>query len=166
MRTQTTHRIETEPTRAGEPVRIRAHRRSVKNLGQWTTAAQFDIAASRGTVVLDLLTPLIEPGEIDIHLDLDHAVVKLLVADGTLINDDDLRRVGRGRVKDWSGEGTTGGHRINLRGELRDAEIRVHRGGIAILSLLLCGRSVRTVRQAYRDGRLEQNHQRRVASQG
>ena len=166
MRIQTTHRTEIQPTRAGEPVRIRAHRRTVKNIGQWTTARQFDIAASRGTVVLDFLTSLIEPGEIDIHLDLDHALVKLLVADGTHIVDDGLRRVGRGRVKDWSGEGNTGGRRINLRGELRDAEIRVHRGGIAILSLLLYGRSVRTVRQAYREGRLEQNQQRRVAAQG
>ena len=93
--------------------------------------------------MLDFLTSRIGPGDIDIHLDLDHAVLKLLVPAGTRIDDDDLRRIGRGRVKDWTGERTTDGRRINLRGELRDAEIRVHRGGIAILSLLLSGRSLR-----------------------
>jgi hypothetical protein len=155
MRTHTTHRTGTQPARPGEPVQIRAHRRAVKNLGQWTTARQFDIAASRGTVVFDFLTSRIEPGEIDIHLDLDRALVKLLVADGTHINDDDLRRVGRARVKDWTGQGTAGGRRVNLRGELRDADVRVHRGGIAILSQMLSRRSRAAARQADRDGRLE-----------
>jgi hypothetical protein len=39
------------------------------------------VAASRGSVVLDLLLPRVEPGEIDIHFDLDHTMVKLLVPD-------------------------------------------------------------------------------------
>ena len=159
MTTEPTH-LAAQSTRADEPVRIRAHHRTVTKLGHWTTERCFDIAASGGSVVLDFLTSRIEPGDIDIHLDLDHAVLKLLVPAGTRIDDDDLRRIGRGRVKDWTGEGTTDGRRINLRGELRDAEIRVHRGGIAILSLLLSGRSLRIVRNAHRDGRLEQSHQR------
>ena len=49
-----------------EAVRIRAHNRVVKNLGDWTTARRFDVRASRGLVVLDLLLPEIEPGEIEI----------------------------------------------------------------------------------------------------
>ena len=146
--------------RADQPVRIRAHHRAVTQLGQWTTERCFDIAASGGSVVLDFLTSRIEPGDIDIHVDLHHAVLKLLVPAGTHIDDDDLRRIGRGRVKDWTGDGTTDGRRINLRGELRDAEIRVHRGGIAILSLLLSGRSLRIVRNAHRDRHLEQGHRR------
>jgi hypothetical protein len=165
MRTQMTHRTGHRPARADEPLRIRAHRRTVKNLGQWTTALQFDDAASRGSVVLDLLTSPIEPGEIDIHLNLDHALVKLLVADGTHINDDDLRRIGRARVKDWTGQGTAAGRRVNLHGELRDAEVRVHRGGIAILSLMLSRRSRAAVRQAYRDGRLERVDHTRAATE-
>lgn len=143
-------------SRAVDPVRIRAHRRTVTKLGQWTTERCFDVAASRASIVLDFLTSHIDPGDIDIHLDLDHAVVKLLVPDGTHIDDDDLHRIGRARVKDWAGEGTTRGRRIKLRGELRNAEIRVHRGGIAILSLLLSSRSLRIVRQAHHEGRLEQ----------
>jgi len=166
MTTEPTHAAPAHSARAVEPVRVRAHRRTVKKLGQWTTEHRFDIAASRGSVVLDFLTSHIDPGEIDIHLDLDHSVVKLLVPDSTYIDDDDLRRIGRARVKDWAAEATTDGRRIKLGGELRNAEIRVHRGGIAIVSLLLSSRSPRIVRQAHREGRLEQTRRRRATTEG
>jgi hypothetical protein len=135
-----------------ETVPIRAHGRSVKRLGSWTTARRFDIRASRSLVVLDLLLPELEPGEIEVGLDIDHTTVKLLVPDGANIDDDDLR-VGRGRVKDWTGAASPDGRRIKLVGELRNAEVRVHRGGVAILSLLL-SRHRGEVRQAHREGRL------------
>jgi hypothetical protein len=154
MSADTSHATGAPGPRVAEPVRIRAHRRAVKKLGRWTTQRQFDVAASHGSVVLDLLLPRVEPGEIDIHLDLDHTMVKLLVPDDADINHDDLRRIGRGRVNDWTGSATGAGRRIKLRGELRDAEIRVHRGGVAILSLLGSRRSRDAVRQARRDGHL------------
>jgi len=137
-----------------EPVRVRAHGRSVRHLGAWTTSRRFDVRASRGSVVLDLLLPEIEPGEIELDLDVDHSTVKLLVPDGSVIDDDDLRRVGRGRVKDWTGTPAPGGRRIKLVGELRGAEVRIHRGGIAILTLLLSRRHRAEVRRAHREGRL------------
>ena len=137
-----------------EPVRIRAHNRSVKHLGDWTSARRFDVVASRSSVVLDLLLPEIEPGDIEIHLDVDHSTVKLLVPDGTVIDDGDLRRVGRGRVKDWTGTSAPGGRVVRLVGEMRHGEVRVHRGGVAILSLLASG-ARRQVRAAHRAGRLE-----------
>ena len=118
-------------TRNSEPVRVRAHGRSGKHLGDWTTARRFDVRASRSFVVLDLLLPEIEPGEVEIDLDIDHTTVKLLVPDGASIDHDDLRRVGRGRVKDWTGTPAPGGRRIKLVGEMRNAEVRVHRGGVA-----------------------------------
>jgi len=139
---------------ATEPVRVRAHGRSVRHLGAWTTARRFDVRASRGSVVLDLLLPEIEPGEIEVDLDVDHSTVKLLVPDGAVIDDDELRRVGRGRVKDWTGAPVPGGRRIKLVGELRGAEVRVHRGGIAILTLLLSRQHRAEVRRAHREGRL------------
>jgi hypothetical protein len=135
--------------------RVRAHRTSVRQLGYWTKAQRFDVNASRGSVVLDLLLPEIEPGEIEIRLDIDHSTVKLLVPDGTIIDDGDLRRVGRGRVKDWTGVGAAGGRRIRLLGEMRNAEVRVHRGGVAILTLLLSRPHRAAVRQAHRAGRLD-----------
>jgi hypothetical protein len=139
---------------AAETEGIRAHSHSVKKLGPWTTARRFDVRASRSLVVLDLLLPTIEPGDIEIRLDIDHASVKLLVADGATILDDELRRVGRGRVKDRTGTNAPGGRRIHLLGEMRHAEIRVHRGRAAILGLLCSPRRIRDVRQAHLDGRL------------
>jgi len=137
-----------------ETVHVRAHGRSVKRLGDWTTARRFDVRASRGLVVLDLMLPRIAPGVIDIALDIDHATVKVLVPDGAIIDDSDLRRVGRGRVKDWTGNRTPDGRRIRLAGEMRNAEVRVHRGGVAILSLLGSRRSRNQLRKAHRERRL------------
>jgi hypothetical protein len=137
-----------------ETVQIRAHNRVVKRLGDWTTARHFDVRASRGLVVLDLLLAELEPGEIEIALDIDHATVKLLVPDGAVIDDGDLRRVGRGRIKDWTGTAAAGGRRIRLVGEMRYAEVRVHRGGVALLTLLASRKTRRQARQAHRAGRL------------
>jgi hypothetical protein len=103
--------------------------------------------------VLDLLLPRIEPGDIEIHLDVDHATVKLLVRDGTVIDHEDLRRIGRGRVKDWAGAAAPGGRAIRLLGEMRNAEVRVRRGGLAIVTLVAYGKG-REVRRAQRDGLL------------
>ncbi|HEX4520276.1 MAG TPA: hypothetical protein VH063_11915 [Gaiellaceae bacterium] len=142
------------PSAHTETVRIRAHGRVVKQLGAWTTARRFDVRASRGLVVLDLFLPEIDAGEIEVALDIDHAAVKLLVPDGANIDDDELRRIGRGRVKDWTGSAAAGGRTIKLTGEMRDAEVRVHRGGIAILSLLASRTHRNEVRQAHREGRI------------
>jgi len=40
-----------------DSVQIRAHHRSIRRLGAWTNARRFDIHASRGSVLLDLLLP-------------------------------------------------------------------------------------------------------------
>ena len=133
---------------------IRAHHRSIRRLGSWTTARRFDVRASRGSVVLDLLLPELEPGEVTVDLDVDHSTVILLVPDGANVDDDELRRVGRGRVKDWTGVGAYDGRTIRLTGEMRNAEVRIHRGGIAILRLLLDRRTRGEVRQAHAQGRI------------
>jgi len=137
-----------------ESEQLRAHHRSIRRLGAWTTARHFDIRSSRGSVVLDLLLPELEPGEITVDLDIDHSTVILLVPDGTNVDDDDLRRVGRGRVKDWTGTGAPGGRTVRLAGEMRNAEVRIHRGGIAILRLLLSRSSRNEVRRAHEQGRI------------
>jgi hypothetical protein len=134
---------------------IRAHNAAVRKTGEWTTSRRFDVRASRGSVELDLLLPRIEAGDIEIALDIDHSVVKLLVPDGANIESDDVRRIGRARVKDWTGTGRPGGRTIRLTGEMRQAEVRVHRGGVAIASMMLSGAGRREVRRAHGEGRLE-----------
>jgi ABC-2 type transport system ATP-binding protein len=110
-----------------QAVPIRAHNTVAKQLGHWTDRRQFDVRASRSTVVLDLRSPQIPAGEIEISLDADHAIVKLLVNDGAVIDHGDVRRIGRGRIKDWTGSTAACGRRIVLTGELRDAEVRASR---------------------------------------
>ena len=149
-------------------VAIRAHNRSVRRLGHWTTARRFDVRASRGSVVLELRTPAIEPGPIEVSVDLDHSMLKLLVPEGAEVDDSELRRVGRCGFVDWGGAPAPEGRLIRVTGELRGAELRVNRGGIAIVSAMLTGeyladlgrafrenqvRSLRGLRQAYREGR-------------
>jgi len=115
---------------------VRAHGRVARRLGHWTSERQLDVRASRASVLLDLRSPRIVAGDIEVSLDLDHAVVTLLVPVGAIIDDGDVRRIGRGRVRDWTGVSEPGGRRIVLTGELRKAEVRVHRGGIAILTAM------------------------------
>ena len=105
-------------------------------------------------MVLDLLSPRLDPGDIEIHLDIDDSTVKLLVPDGAIVDDAEVRRVGRGAVKDRTGIAAPDGRRIRLTGEMRGSEVRVHRGGVAILSLLGTPASMAAVRRAHREGRL------------
>jgi hypothetical protein len=141
-------------TITAETEQIRAHHQSIKKLGKWTSSRRFDVRASRGSVVLDLLLPEIEPGEIIVELDIDHSTVILLVPDGVNVDDDDLRRASRGKVKDWTGTGAPDGRTIRLVGEMRDAEVRIHRGGIAITRLALSKDTRAQIRQAHREGRI------------
>jgi hypothetical protein len=118
-------------------------------------ARRFDVKASHARVVLDLLLLPRGPGDIEVELDIDRATVTLLVPDGASVADDELCRVGRGRVKDRTGNPASGGRRINLLGELRHSEVRVRRGGVAILYLLGSRASRGDVRHAHREGRLD-----------
>jgi hypothetical protein len=138
---------------AEQAVPVRAHDAVVKRLGHWTDHRELDVRTSRGSVVLDLRSPRIPAGDIEISLDADHAVVKLLVPDGAVIEHADVRRVGRCRVKDWTGTAAPGGRRIVLTGELRRAEVRVHRGGVAILSAMCSREYLADAMQARRAGR-------------
>jgi hypothetical protein len=101
--------------------------------------------------VLDLRSPHLEAGEITVDLELDHAMLKLLVPDGAVIDDWDLRRLGRGRVKDTEGREAADGRRIVLTGQMRHGEIRVHRGGIAQLSAMFSREYLADLRRAQRE---------------
>jgi hypothetical protein len=136
-----------------QSVPIRAHGTVVKRLGHWTQRRHVDVRASRATVVLDLRSPDIHDGDIEISLDVDRATVKLLVADGAVIDHDDLRRIGRCAVTDWTGTPADGGRRIVLTGELRSGAVRVQRGGIAILSAMCSRAYIADAIQARREGR-------------
>lgn len=135
------------------PVRIPANHAVTKRLGHWTTARQFQVRAHRGVAVLDLRSPRIPAGDIQIDIDLDHAVLKLLVADDATVDDWELRRIGRGRVKDSESPGAPGDRRIVVTGQMRRGEVRVHRGGIAVLSAMCSREFFADLRRAHKEGR-------------
>lgn len=135
-----------------EPVRIAANYEVTKRLGNWTTAREFQVRAHRGHAVLDLRSPHIEDGDVTVDVELDHAMLKLLLPDGAVVDDWDLQRQGRGKVKDAEGRGAAGGRRIVLTGQLRHGEIRVHRGGIAQLSAMFSREYLADLRRAHAEG--------------
>jgi hypothetical protein len=134
-----------------EPVRIPANYTVTKRLGRWTTERRFEVHAHRGHAVLDLRSSEIPEGDIEIAVDLDHGVLKLLVAEDAVIDDWHLRRAGRGRLKDAVGP-TGAGRRIVIAGSMRHGEIRVHRGGTAVLSAMFTKEYLADVRRVHREG--------------
>ncbi len=135
------------------PVRIPANHTVTKRLGNWTSARQFQVRAHRGHAVLDLRSPQIPAGDLQVDVDLDHATLKLLVADDAVVDDWDLRRIGRGRVKDSEGPNAPGGRRIVIAGQLRHGQVRVRRGGLAVLSAMCSREFLADLRRARREGR-------------
>jgi hypothetical protein len=133
-------------------VRIQAHYSRERRLGHWTSARSFDIQARRGLVVLDLRSAQIPEGDIEIHLDADRSALKLYVPEDAVVDHWNLRIVGRGRVKNYQEPEAATGRRIVIHGELRRGEIRVRRGGVAIISAMLTREYVDDVRRANRDG--------------
>jgi hypothetical protein len=142
------------PAVVGDALRIRAHGLSIRRLGHWTSAGRIDVRASRGSVILDLRSPGIEPGDIEIDLDVDHSMVKLLVPQGATIDHGDVRRVGRCGFVDWSGEPAPGGRLIRVAGEMRRSELRINRGGIAIVSAMLTREYLADLRRAFRENHI------------
>jgi hypothetical protein len=111
---------QTPPPAPTDPgARVRADRCVTKRLGEWTTASRFDVSTTSGVVVLDLLLPRIDAERIDVRLDIDHGLVMLLVPDGTRVAQDDLRWIGPGHLRDWSGTPSPHGLTVRLEGEVR-----------------------------------------------
>ncbi|MYW02241.1 hypothetical protein [Streptomyces sp. SID3343] len=137
------------------PVRIHADHTTTKRLGNWTTATSFEVRERRADTVLDLRSPRIGDGkdDIEIRVDLDRAVLKLLVPDGAVVDASELRWTGRGRVKDGAAPADAGkGRAVRIVGRIDNGEIRIHRGGIAMLSAMFSREYVEDVRRAHRDG--------------
>ncbi|HEY6275634.1 MAG TPA: hypothetical protein VIX86_04815 [Streptosporangiaceae bacterium] len=140
-------------TNTAGPVRIAAHHCVTKRLGNWTAERQFQVRSHRGVAVLDLRSPRIPDGDIEVEVDLDHATLKLLVPDDAMVDDWELRRSGRGRVKDAQRPPAPGARRILVTGQVRNGEIRVHRSGVAVLSAMCSREFLAEARRAHREGR-------------
>ena len=135
------------------PIQVHADHSSQKRLGAWTTDRFFQVRARHGQVVIDLRSPLIPDGDIEVNLDVDHAMVKLLVAEDTVIDAWDLAWSGRGKVKQTYHHNPAGtGRRIRLTGQARQGEVRVHSGGMARLSAMCTREYLADARRAHAQG--------------
>jgi hypothetical protein len=133
--------------------RIHADHDSLKRLGNWTAARAFEVRARHGSVVIDLRSPQIPDGDIEVELNLDHSTVKLLVAEDTSIDQWDLTWTGRGKVKQTFHHNPAGaGRRIRLTGHVSHGEIRVQSGGIARLSAMTSRQYLADARRAHAEG--------------
>jgi hypothetical protein len=142
-----------------DPVLVHADSAVVKRFGDWTTARRFDVRVRRGQAVLDLRSAQIPAGGIEICLDADRGVLKLLVAENARIDSAGLRWAGRGRLKDLAPCPAGGGRNITITGMVRGGEIRVHRGGMAILASLS---SRAELRRMHREHQQAQQSQRAI----
>jgi hypothetical protein len=139
-------------TAQAQPARVAAHNSVTKRLGNWTTARRFEVRAHRGLAVVDLRSPGLGDGDLELAADLDHAVLKLLVPDDAVVDGWDLHRTGRSKVKDAEAPKAAGGRRVVVTGRLHDAEIRVRRGGVAVLSAMFSREYVADLRRAHASG--------------
>ncbi len=138
-------------TTAGTVERLHVDHGTTKRLGHWTSANQFQVKARSGALVLDLRSPAIE-GDVEIRLDLHRSMVKVLLAEGDQVDHWDLSWTGKGRIKDDMRPAGESGRLIRLAGAANDSEIRVHRGGIAVLSAMFSRAFVQDLRQARKNG--------------
>ena len=152
---------------AAEPVRLHADHIAIKRLGNWTTAERFEVRARRGSVVLDLRSPRLPAGELVVELDLDRAMVKLLLPDDAVVDQRDIVWSGSGKVKDGVGQQNArraAAHRnedpepagdvrrVRLTGRIHSGEVRVARGGVAMLAAMFSREYVEDVKRARREG--------------
>ncbi len=136
------------------PARIHVDHSSEKRLGHWTTARDFEVRSRYGRTVIDLRSPRIPGGDIQIDLDLDRAAVTLLVSEDTVIDQRDLAWTGRGTVKQtFHHPAAVPGRTIRLTGHIRHGEVRVHSGGIAQLSAICSREFFADARRAHAAGR-------------
>jgi hypothetical protein len=123
-----------------------------KRLGNWTTARRFQVRARRGATVIDLRSPRIATGDIELDLDIDHGLVKLLLPTDATVDQWGLRWTGSGKVKDGEGGLARGGRHVRLTGRIASGEVRIHRGGMALLSAMFSRAYLEDLKRVHREG--------------
>jgi hypothetical protein len=91
------------------------------------------------------------PDEVEVHVELDRATLKLLVPDDAVVDQLGLSWSGRGKVKDAAGG--EGGRRIRLTGAALNSECRVNRGGVATLFAMCTREGIAELRRAHKQDR-------------
>lgn len=111
-----------------------------------------DVRARYGSVVIDLRSPQITADVIEVAVDIDHGMIKILAPENAVIDQQSLAWTGRGRVKDTMSPATGDARVVRLTGTVTSGEIRVHRGGVAMLSAMCSRDYVEELRRARTEG--------------
>jgi hypothetical protein len=145
--------MNTQLSTTTSPVQVHADHGQRKLLGSWTSSGAFEVRARRSRVVIDLRSPQIPAGDIELDLSLDRAALTLLVAPDMVIDQWDLAFDGRGKVKQTFHQQAPGAsRRVRLAGRVRGGEIRVHSGGIARLTAMCSREYLADARRAHAQG--------------
>jgi hypothetical protein len=109
--------------------------------------------------MLDLRSPGL-PADVEVHVELDRATVKLLAPEDAVVDQWGLSWTGRGKVKDSEGgaygsPGSDGSarRRIRLTGTAQNSEFRINRGGLAILFAMCTREGFADLRASHKAGR-------------
>ncbi|GAA1241919.1 hypothetical protein GCM10009665_35790 [Kitasatospora nipponensis] len=132
--------------------RIHVDHAATRRLGRWTTAGRFEVRARSGSVQLDLRSPDL-PDELELHLDLRRSALRLLLPEDAALDQWGLQWTARGRVKDGQAPQAAGTRLVRLVGAAENSEIRIHRGGVAIVSAMLSREYLQDLRAARAAGR-------------
>ncbi|MFI0861666.1 hypothetical protein ACH4RA_15565 [Streptomyces smyrnaeus] len=132
--------------------RVEAFYTSVKRLGHWTRSRTVEVRTRRSAVHLDLRSAQLPDGEIELRLLSERSMLKLLLPQDAVLDESELRLVGRCKIKDRERHVPHHGRVVRLTGTLQRSEIRVARGGVATLSAMFSREFIDDCRTAHRDG--------------
>jgi hypothetical protein len=147
--------MSTTTIHAGELIHV--DHSTTRRLGNWTTADRVHVRARTGSVMLDLRSTGL-PEDVEVHVELDRATVKLLVPEEAVVDQWGLSWTGRGKVKDAEAEASpdsdgSARRRIRLTGTAHNSEFRVNRGGLAILFAMCTREGFADLRESHKTGR-------------
>nr|ADE22297.1 hypothetical protein [Streptomyces flavogriseus] len=142
----------------GTTAQIEAYYTNVKRLGHWTDSRTAEVTARRSSVQMDLRSAQIPEGDLEVRITAERSILKILVPDGTVVDESELEYVGLSKVKDLQRHSAAGGRRLRLTGVLKRSEVRIVRGGVATLTAMFSREFVDDCRTAHRDGTLPTVH--------
>lgn len=117
----------TTPAHTNEAI-IRAHGSSPKREGRWTVPPRVVVEAKMGSPFLDFTDAQLQSRDVEIAVDLNMGTLKLVVPDGTSINDVDLITK-FGSIKNKVRASADPPLRIRLTGETNFGSVVVRRAG-------------------------------------
>ncbi|WP_243063392.1 FAD-dependent monooxygenase [Humibacter sp. RRB41] len=138
--------IEEIAARAGRSeTSIHVSREGLRRLGAWSATRRYTVRADRSRIVLDLREACRRFTGVTVTAELVETTLILLVEDGTQVRNE-VEWSGKGTFKDRWGHGENGAGTLTVLGSAQGSEVRIHRGGVAVLDDLTSWERLRELR--------------------